>query len=203
WPTDHQRRSGPHSTTWRYRPSGGSRGDSWSAGRSTVPAQSADRRPETAQEADQGGAGCGCLAASASTTDAVRLLVESMDSLSNRPSIFHLLPFLEDSTMSFTNTLAGPARRFLAERVRQLCQRLEQLGRRLREGIAQVISQTVAEGVHEAVHSALDNKSPPPEQPHQTHYWDQDERRMPYEPDPWRDHDGFGWEPPPVAPPPT
>src|SRR3954447_16603606 len=96
------------------------------------------------------------------------------------------LPFREYTTMSFTHTLARPARRFLAERLGQLAQRLDQLGRRLREGIAQVVSQTVAEGVHEAVRSALDGKAPQPERYGRERFWNEPEPLM-------RPNDGDSW----------
>src|SRR5262245_23257218 len=113
------------------------------------------------------------------------------------------LPASEDTTMSF-HTLARPARRFVADRLGQLARRLEELGRRLREGVAHAVSQIVADGVRDAVRSALDARPeqaagparPPPP-------WDHDEGFLPPDdPGGEYDPDGFGWAPDPAPPPP-
>ena len=69
--------------------------------------------------------------------------------------------------MSMTERLAGPARRFLTGRLRQLSSRLEQLGGLLRERIAAAIGQTVAETVREAVRAALADRDASATSPYQ------------------------------------
>src|SRR3954453_18422495 len=112
--------------------------------------------------------------------------------------LLYLCPSWEDLTMSITDRLTGPARRFLAARLGQLAHRLEDLGRRLREGIAHAVSQVVAEGVHEAVRSALDSRPPPDPPPRTPHPWQDDEAlETPDDLGRLADLDGFGWGPAP------
>ena len=105
--------------------------------------------------------------------------------------------------MTFTNTLARPARRFLADRIADLAQRLEQLGGRLREGIARVVGQTVAEGVHQAVRAALECRPPAPEErPVHPPPWDGHGGLLPDDVDHPQPFDEMGWEPAPATAPP-
>src|SRR5262250_2556660 len=105
--------------------------------------------------------------------------------------------------MSLTDRLARPARRFLADRLGRLARRLEELARRLREGVAHAVSQVVAEGVRDAVRAALDARPeqaagparPPPPWDHDEGFRPPDELGGAYDPD------GFGWAPDPAPPP--
>ncbi len=100
------------------------------------------------------------------------------------------------------NLLSRPARRFLSDRLERLHDALENLGQRLREGIAHLVGGHIGDAVRDALASALQHKLP--SRPHDAYsahnvagephgFHDDSDMRQDF----WRERE---YEPPPPAP---
>jgi hypothetical protein len=83
----------------------------------------------------------------------------------------------------FFRSLINPGGRLLARHLRRLCQSLQELGARLKEGVASAAGQTVAEAVRETVLGVLDEHGTVREEPFRSpgrptsrdYLWDREE----------------------------